>query len=300
MWRNRKHHSVFLSSLLLSLVAYWGQGSVAAHWLSSRPLRMSSKTNHQWEVKLLQCHSGNPRWSRHTSSAKDKKKKNVSQLVHWGLSLKPWMNKLNKSYKYDWECVHPESLKEQQSGFWASFILADCWPHGWGSWALRSSGCCERNTELCIWEGRGDWLLAPIPPPPPFLHLLSYSLTDRWGHLNEVSQEVSSSDSALTDSGGRVPVSRFLHHFTELGEMPLSALSSEWGGQVGKVPSPPAKMYARWHTDDTFAPLKSAEGGYEVRRIDSRWMRTISCHTHSEQWGQEVTLLTACQKSIPY
>lgn len=168
MWRNRKHHSVFLSSLLLSLVAYWGQGSVAAHWLSSRPLRMSSKTNHQWEVKLLQCHSGNPRWSRHTSSAKDKKKKNVSQLVHWGLSLKPWMNKLNKSYKYDWECVHPESLKEQQSGFWASFILADCWPHGWGSWALRSSGCCERNTELCIWEGRGDWLLAPIPPPPFF------------------------------------------------------------------------------------------------------------------------------------
>lgn len=146
----------------------------------------------------------------------------------------------------------------------------------------------------------GCWLRYHPPPSPPFLHLLSYSLTDRWGHLNEVSQEVSSSDSALTDSGGRVPVSRFLHHFTELGEMPLSALSSEWGGQVGKVPSPPAKMYARWHTDDTFAPLKSAEGGYEVRRIDSRWMRTISCHTHSEQWGQEVTLLTACQKSIPY
>ena len=63
----------------------------------------------------------------------------------------------------------------------------------------------------------------------------------------------------------------FLHHFTELGEMPIFALSSDRGGRVGKVLSPLAKtyIYALSH-DDTFGPLKSAEGGYEVYGIDSQ------------------------------
>lgn len=54
----------------LSLVAYGGQGGVVVYWLSRGPLRRSSKTNNQWEVKLLQCHSVNPRWCHHTSYAK--------------------------------------------------------------------------------------------------------------------------------------------------------------------------------------------------------------------------------------
>lgn len=120
---NRKSHPVLLSSRLPSLVAYWGQSSVSVHRHSSRPLRRSSKTNHQWEVKLLQCHSDNPQWSRHTSFAKFcgwilTRTKMFPQLIHWGPSLTPWMNKLNKSYKYYWECVELQSLKE-----WTEWVL---------------------------------------------------------------------------------------------------------------------------------------------------------------------------------
>lgn len=120
--RNRKSHPVLLSSVLPSSLAYGGQRRVTGHCLGGGPLRRSSKTNHQWEVKLLQCHFDNPRWRRHTSSAKFcdwtlTKDRNGSQLVRWGPSLTPWMNKLNKSYKYDWEGAEPESLEEQQSGF---------------------------------------------------------------------------------------------------------------------------------------------------------------------------------------
>ncbi len=136
IWRNRKSHPVLLSSMLPSLVAYWGQGRVAVHWLSGEPLRRSSKTNHQWEVKLLQCHSDNPQWCRHTSSAKfcgwipTRTKMFPNSFIGVRVSRHGWTSWINHTSMT--ESVEPESLKEQQSGFWASFILADCRPHGWG------------------------------------------------------------------------------------------------------------------------------------------------------------------------
>lgn len=41
-------HASFLGCLLRTR-------RVAVHWLSGGPLRKSSKTNDQWEVKLLKC-----------------------------------------------------------------------------------------------------------------------------------------------------------------------------------------------------------------------------------------------------
>lgn len=156
---------------------------------------------------------------------------------------------MNKSYKYDWECVEPESLKEQQSGFWASFILADCWPHGWGNWAHRSSGCCERNTELCIRGGRGSWLLALIPPPPSLPPVFSL-LTNRWRFSDEVSQW------GLPFRLGVMETRRGVHLFS-IVSAPFHwlgrnvCLIQQGRGQVGKVLSVLTKMYAGvmhwWH-----------------------------------------------------
>lgn len=131
---------------------------------------------------------------------------------------------------------------------------------------------------------------------PLLLYLLSHSLTDRWGHLDEVSQEVSTADPGLIDTVGTLwGVSLFLL---------FSAPFHRIGGNV------------------TFRPLirrgvggrGPAASGQDVCLMTSWWyiwaseigqgwlwgvlhwfsgMRTISCHTYNEQWGQEVTLLTA-------
>lgn len=270
---------MLLYSVLPSSVAYWGQGSVAVHRLSGEPLRRTSKTNHQWEVKLLQCHSDNPQWCRHTSSAKlcgwilTRTKMAPNSWAGVRVSRHGWTSWINHTSMTE-SVWSQKAWRSEQGGFCTSFILADCWPHGWGSWALRNAGCCARNTELCIWEGRGDWLLAPIPPPPL---LPLFPFTDR--QMRE---------SRWSFTGGQICGHRidrhcgacssfpcFLHHFTELGEMPLSTLSSNWGwgGQLRKVLSLLAMMYASYHTPDTFGPLKSARGGYELCWIDCQGWR---------------------------
>lgn len=150
IWGNRKSHPVLLSSVLPSVVAYWGQGRVAVHWLSGEPLWRSSKTNHQWEVKLLQCHSDNPQWCRHTSSAKfcgwilTRTKMFLNSSIGVRVSRHGWTSWINHTSMT--ESVEPESLKEQQSGFWASFILADCRPHGWGKLSPSKAQAVVRET----------------------------------------------------------------------------------------------------------------------------------------------------------
>lgn len=134
--------------------------------------QQASKKEHQWEVKGTPVSLWQPTAMPTHFLCQGQKCFPKSSTGVW-VSCHGWTS-MNKSYEYDWECVEPESLKEQQSGFWASFILADCWTHGWGNWVLQSSGCCERNTELCIWKG-GAGLLAPIPPPP----LPLFPFTDR-------------------------------------------------------------------------------------------------------------------------
>lgn len=83
----------------------------------------------------------------------------------------------------------------------------------------------------------------------------------------------------------------FLHHFTELGEMPLSALSSDRGvGREDHVASGEdvCSMTHWWHI---WASEISRGWLWGLHRFSG--MRTISFHTYNEQWGQKVTLLTA-------
>lgn len=83
------------------------------------------------------------------------------------------------------------------------------------------------------------------PPPTPLFHLLSYSLTDRRGHLDEVSQEVSTSAAAaaagLIDTAGRGPLSPVFCTISQnWGKCHSPALSSDReggaGGEGGLVP----------------------------------------------------------------
>lgn len=169
--RNRKSHPVLLSSVLPSSLAYGRQRRVTGHSLGGGPLRRSSKTNHQWEVKLLQCHFDNPRWRRHTSSAKfcdwtlTKTEMAPNSSVGVRVSRHGWTSWINHT-SMTGRVQSQKALRNNRVG--SSFILADCWPHGWGSWALRSAGCCERNTELCIWEGRGRLAAGSNSTPSSF------------------------------------------------------------------------------------------------------------------------------------
>lgn len=54
------------------------------------------------------------------------------QLVLWGPSLTPWMNKLNKSYKYDGECRarKPEGTTEWIRSFFHISRLPAAWLGG--------------------------------------------------------------------------------------------------------------------------------------------------------------------------
>lgn len=90
-----------------------------------------------------------------------------------------------------------------------------------------------------------------------------------------------------------VPLSCFLHHFTELGEMPLSALSSDRGGAGGVSPVASGKdvcsMTHWWH-------ICTSEIGRGwlwgmLHRFSGK--RTVSYHTYMSNRGQKVTLLTA-------
>lgn len=80
------------------------------------------------------------------------------------------------------------------------------------------------------------------PPPTPLFHLLSYSLTDRRGHGDAVSQEVSAAAAAgLIDTAGRGPLSPVFYTISQnWGKCHSPALSSDReggaGGEGGLVP----------------------------------------------------------------
>lgn len=82
----------------------------------------------------------------------------------------------------------------------------------------------------------------PYRPHPLLFHLLSYSLTDRRGHLDEVSQEVSATAAAgLIDTAGRGPLSAVFCTISQnWGKCHSPALSSDReggaGGEGGLVP----------------------------------------------------------------
>lgn len=84
----------------------------------------------------------------------------------------------------------------------------------------------------------------------------------------------------------------FLHHFTELGEMPLSALSSERGVACGEGPVASGEdvcsMTHWWY----IWASEIGRGWYWGLLHRFSGMRAISRHTYNEQWGQKVTHLT--------
>lgn len=112
-------------------------------------------------------------------------------------------------------------------------------------------------------EGR---LAADSDTTPSSFTSVSYSLIDRWGHLEEVALGVSSSNSVRGWKGGS-----FILVFCIISQkcrgMPSSLPPLRTEGQVGKMLSLLTKMYARSRVDDTWKP---ALGGYEACCIDWR------------------------------
>lgn len=164
------------------------------------------------------------------------KDKYVSWPVHWGESLTTWMNKLNKSHKYDSEKSSWKARKAWRNncGFCASFILADCPPHGWGKLSpSKHSLLWQKHWIMHLrWEGR--------------LAVGSYSTPSSFTSFPIHWQMRASKWSFTRGQRCRLRIDRhwgacpsfgcFLHHFTESGETPLSALSSDsgcmWEGPV--------------------------------------------------------------------
>lgn len=221
------------------------------------------------------------------------KDKNVSQLVHWGPSLTPWMNKLNKSYKYDWEC---RARKPEGTTEWIlSFFHISRLPAAWLGEAEPFEAQAVVRETLNYASEKGGEIGCWLQYHPLLLYLLSHSLTDRWGHLDEVSQEVSAADSGLIDTVGRVPFSPVFCTISQNWGKYHSPPSHPTGGQ-GRAGGESSRLWRRHILDDT---LMTHLGLWNRPRwlwgLLHRFsgMRTISCYTYNEQWGQKVTLLTA-------
>lgn len=124
----------------------------------------------------------------------------------------------------------------------------------------------EKHWIMHPWRNGGLAAASNNNPHTPY-HLR----TDRWVHLDEVSQEVSTAYVGLIDTLGRFSLASVFCTISPNGKKWHFLPSLIWwgGGEgVRKVLLPLAKTNVQWQVDDTFEPEESAEGGYEVPCID--------------------------------